>query len=42
MYLSKEKNKPINMYSVTRPQELIKLFESLKSFIEDPNEIKIL
>ena len=36
------KNKPINMYSVTRPQELIKLFESLKSFIEDPNEIKIL
>lgn len=36
------KNKPINMYSVTRPQELIKLFESIKSFIEDPNEIKIL
>ena len=37
-----EGKQPINMYSVTRPHELIKLFESLKGFIEDPNEIKIL
>lgn len=36
------KNKPINMHNIAKPQELIELFESIKSFIEDPNEIKIL
>lgn len=36
------KSEPINMRNIARPQELIKLFESIKSFIEDPNEIKIL
>lgn len=36
------RSKPLTLLNVTKPMELVKLFESLNSFVEDPNEIKIL
>lgn len=36
------RSKPLTLINVTKPMELVKLFESLNSFVENPNEIKIL
>ena len=38
----KERNKPLTLIDIKEPQKLIEVFNSLDSYIENPDEIKIL
>ena len=38
----KDRSKPISLVSIKRPQKLVEVFNNLDSYIENPDEIKIL